>query len=154
MPIAKIELLGKTVDSGLVCVIRSDGSAAVVQITFTVPGASGVIGRTVPGATRIWPAKFLARCSIRSRAQYVVSPCVNTETARLANRYQIPYMPGTGTLGEVVAVRAVQGPLPQASLMPTGGVSIENVWMEGGRGRRRGRPFECRRKNWRLPFPR
>jgi 2-dehydro-3-deoxyphosphogluconate aldolase/(4S)-4-hydroxy-2-oxoglutarate aldolase len=39
--------------------------------------------------------------------------------------------------GEVLGpafVKAVRGPLPQASLMPTGGVSLENVadWIEAG----------------------
>ena len=39
--------------------------------------------------------------------------------------------------GEIVGpvfVKAVKGPLPQASLMPTGGVSMENVgkWIEAG----------------------
>jgi 2-dehydro-3-deoxyphosphogluconate aldolase/(4S)-4-hydroxy-2-oxoglutarate aldolase len=73
----------------------------------------------------------------------------------LCNRYQIPYMPGAGTMREIVDamecgadivklfpgetlgpafVKAVKGPLPQASLMPTGGVSIENVgdWIKAG----------------------
>jgi 2-dehydro-3-deoxyphosphogluconate aldolase/(4S)-4-hydroxy-2-oxoglutarate aldolase len=64
-------------------------------------------------------------------------------------------MPGAGTVGEVMAamecgadivkvfpgeilgpafVKAVTGPLPQASLMPTGGVSLDNVgeWIRAG----------------------
>jgi 2-dehydro-3-deoxyphosphogluconate aldolase/(4S)-4-hydroxy-2-oxoglutarate aldolase len=64
-------------------------------------------------------------------------------------------MPGAGTMREIVDamecgadivklfpgetlgpafVKAVKGPLPQASLMPTGGVSIENVtdWIKAG----------------------
>jgi len=32
----------------------------------------------------------------------VISPSLNPDTARLCNRYQIPYMPGAGTLREVV----------------------------------------------------
>lgn len=176
MPIAKIEVLGKIVDSGLVCVIRADGpeqasriaeacalgGAAALEITFTVPGASQVIehlakhfaGRILVGAGTVLDPET-ARVAILSGAQYLVSPCVNPETARLANRYQIPYMPGAGTLGDVVQamecgadivkvfpaeilgpafVKAIKGPLPQASLMPTGGVSIENVgqWIEAG----------------------
>ncbi len=76
-------------------------------------------------------------------------------SSRLCNRYQIPYMPGAGTMREIVDamecgadivklfpgetlgpafVKAVKGPLPQASLMPTGGVSLENVgdWIKAG----------------------
>jgi 2-dehydro-3-deoxyphosphogluconate aldolase/(4S)-4-hydroxy-2-oxoglutarate aldolase len=64
-------------------------------------------------------------------------------------------MPGAGTIGEVIEamesgadivkvfpgeilgpafVKAVKGPLPQAQLMPTGGVSLENVaeWIKAG----------------------
>jgi 2-dehydro-3-deoxyphosphogluconate aldolase/(4S)-4-hydroxy-2-oxoglutarate aldolase len=64
-------------------------------------------------------------------------------------------MPGAGTIGEIVKamecgadivkvfpgetlgpafVKAVKGPLPQAALMPTGGVSLENVgeWIRAG----------------------
>jgi len=84
-----------------------------------------------------------------------VSPALNPETARLCNRYQIPHMPGAGTISEVIEamecgadivkvfpgeilgpafIKAVNGPLPQARLMPTGGVSLENVadWIKAG----------------------
>src|SRR5262249_47031377 len=82
-------------------------------------------------------------------------PCLSPETARLANRYQIPYMPGAGSVQEIVEamecgadivkvfpgemlgpafVKAVRGPLPQAALMPTGGVTLENAkaWLDAG----------------------
>ena len=66
----------------------------------------------------------------------------------LGNRYQVPYMAGCMTITEVITameagvdivklfpgsafgpsfVKAVKGPLPQANIMPTGGVSLENV---------------------------
>ncbi len=176
MPIPKIEVLKKIVESGLVCVIRADtpdqasriaeacalGGVAALEITFTVPGASGVIehlaknlaGKIIVGAGTVLDPET-ARIAILSGAQYIISPSLNPETARLCNRYQIPYMPGAGTIGEVVLamecgadivkvfpgeilgptfIKAVKGPLPQASLMPTGGVSIENVskWIEAG----------------------
>ena len=176
MPIKKLEVLGKIVASGLVCVIRADspdqaariaeacalGGVAAMEITFTVPGAAGVIehvvkkfaGQILVGAGTVLDAET-ARVAILAGAEYVISPSLNPETARLCNRYQIPYMPGAGTVGEVVAamecgaeivkvfpgellgpafVKAVRGPLPQASLMPTGGVSLENVgeWIGAG----------------------
>ena len=88
-------------------------------------------------------------------AQYVVSPCLNIETVQLCNRYQIACMPGAMTIKEVVEcmevgadivkifpgelfgpaiIKAVKGPIPQAPLMPTGGVSLENVgeWIKAG----------------------
>lgn len=96
-----------------------------------------------------------ARLAMLAGAQFLVSPALNSDTARLANRYQIPYMPGVATPREVIEamecgceilkvfpgetlgpawIKAVKAPLPQASLMPTGGVSIENVgtWIAAG----------------------
>jgi 2-dehydro-3-deoxyphosphogluconate aldolase/(4S)-4-hydroxy-2-oxoglutarate aldolase len=176
MPMKKLEVLGKIVASGLVCVIRADspdqaariaeacalGGVAAVEITFTVPGAASVIehlAKKSPGQILVGAGTVLdpetARAAILAGAQYVVSPSLNPDTARLCNRYQIPYMPGAATLGEVIAgmecgadivkvfpgeilgpafVKAVMGPLPQASLMPTGGVSLENAgdWIRAG----------------------
>ena len=80
---------------------------------------------------------------------------MNVETAKLCNRYQIPYLPGAGTVREIIEamecgagivkvfpgettgpafVKAVKAALPQAALMPTGGVSLENVrsWIAAG----------------------
>ena len=176
MPIAKIEILQKIVASGLVSVIRAEnpdqaahiaeacalGGVAALEITFTVPGASGVIehlakrfsGQILMGAGTVLDPET-ARIAILAGAQFVVSPSLNPETARLCNRYQIPYMPGAGTIGEVIEamecgadivkvfpgeilgpafVKAVKGPLPQASLMPTGGVTLDNVaqWIHVG----------------------
>jgi 2-dehydro-3-deoxyphosphogluconate aldolase/(4S)-4-hydroxy-2-oxoglutarate aldolase len=96
-----------------------------------------------------------ARVAILAGAQFLVSPALSPETARLSNRYQIPYMPGAATAREVVEamecgaeiikvfpgetlgpafIKAIQAPLPQASLMPTGGVSLENArtWIAAG----------------------
>jgi len=176
MSITKIELLGKIVESGLVAVIRADsgeqaariaeacaaGGVAALEITYTVPGATRVIehlakefsGKILVGAGTVLDPET-ARTAILAGAHFVVGPSLNPETARLCNRYQIPYMPGAGTIGEVVAamesgadivkafpgdilgptfVKAVHGPLPQASLMPTGGVTIDNVgdWIKAG----------------------
>jgi 2-dehydro-3-deoxyphosphogluconate aldolase/(4S)-4-hydroxy-2-oxoglutarate aldolase len=176
MSIPKIEVLEKIAASGLVAVIRAEnpeqaasiaeacalGGVAALEITFTVPGASGVIehlakkisGQILLGAGTVLDPET-ARIAILAGAQFVVSPALNPETARLCNRYQVPYMPGAGTIREVIEamecgadivkvfpgeilgpafVKAVKGPLPQAQLMPTGGVSIENVadWIKAG----------------------
>src|SRR5271165_7014438 len=176
MSIPKIKVLQKIVAGGLVAVIRAEspeqaahiaeacglGEVAALEITFTVPGASGVIehlakkfsGKILLGAGTVLDPET-ARIAILAGAQFIVSPALNSETARLCNRYQIPYMPGAGTIAEVVVamecgadivkvfpgeilgpafVKAVKGPLPQAHLMPTGGVSLENVaqWIKAG----------------------
>jgi 2-dehydro-3-deoxyphosphogluconate aldolase/(4S)-4-hydroxy-2-oxoglutarate aldolase len=176
MSIPKIEVLRKITASGLVAVIRAEnpdqaariaeacglGEVAALEITFTVPGASGVIehlakrfaDKILMGAGTVLDPET-ARIAVLAGAQFVVSPAVNPDTARLCNRYQVPYMPGAGTIGEVIAamecgadivkvfpgeilgpafVKAVKGPLPQAQLMPTGGVTLQNVseWMKAG----------------------
>ena len=176
MSIAKIEVLGKITAAGLVAVIRAEssdrasriaeacanGGVAALEITFTVPGASEVIehlaknsqGEILLGAGTVLDPET-ARIAILAGAQFVVSPALNPETARLCNRYQVPYMPGAGTVGDVIKamecgadivkifpgeilgpafVKAVKGPLPQAHLMPTGGVNLENVgeWINAG----------------------
>jgi 2-dehydro-3-deoxyphosphogluconate aldolase/(4S)-4-hydroxy-2-oxoglutarate aldolase len=176
MAIAKIEVLTKIMASGLVAVIRADnpeqaahiagacalGGVAALEITFTVPGAAGVIEHLAKkcshdillGAGTVLDPET-ARIAILAGAQFIVSPALNPETARLCNRYQIPYMPGAATICEVIEamecgaeivkvfpgeilgppfVKAVKGPLPQAHLMPTGGVSLENVgqWINAG----------------------
>jgi len=173
----KIRVVSRIIESGLVAVVRAEsseqaariaeacaeGGAAAVEITFTVPGASNVISdlskqfrndEILIGAGTVLDAET-ARIAILSGAQFVVSPAVNSDTARLCNRYQIPYMPGAATTREVIDamecgadivkvfpgetlgpafVKAVRGPLPQASLMPTGGVDINNVtdWIKAG----------------------
>jgi len=177
MSILKLKVLGKIVDSGLVAVVRAEtseqaeriaeacarGGVAAIEITFTVPGAASVIahlakiyksGEILVGAGTVLDPET-ARAAILAGAHFVVSPSLNLETARLCNRYQIPYMPGAGTVRDVVEamesgadivkvfpgeilgpafVKAVKGPLPQAALMPTGGVSLENVaeWIHAG----------------------
>jgi 2-keto-3-deoxy-6-phosphogluconate aldolase len=43
-----------------------------------------------------------ARIAILSGAQYIVSPYFSLETAKLCNRYRVPYMPGCATITEVI----------------------------------------------------
>jgi 2-dehydro-3-deoxyphosphogluconate aldolase / (4S)-4-hydroxy-2-oxoglutarate aldolase len=176
MSMSKIEVLHKIVTSGVVAVIRAEnpeqaariadacalGGITALEITFTVPGAAGVIEHLAKKCSReilLGAGTVLdpetARVAILAGAHFAVSPALNPETARLCNRYQVPYMPGAATVGEVIAamecgadivkifpgeilgpafVKAVKGPLPQAQLMPTGGVNLENVaqWINAG----------------------
>jgi 2-dehydro-3-deoxyphosphogluconate aldolase/(4S)-4-hydroxy-2-oxoglutarate aldolase len=177
MLMPKLKTLGKIVDSGLVAVVRAEGSeqacriadacteagVGAIEITFTVPGAAAVIADLVRrdaarniliGAGTVLDAET-ARIAILAGAQFVVGPCLNVDAVRLCNRYQIPYFPGASTVKEIVEamesgadivkvfpgetlgpafVKAVKGPLPQACLMPTGGVTVENAgeWIRAG----------------------
>ncbi|QGQ47774.1 bifunctional 2-keto-4-hydroxyglutarate aldolase/2-keto-3-deoxy-6-phosphogluconate aldolase [Metabacillus sediminilitoris] len=138
------------------------GGAAAIEITYTVPGATQVIeelakeyqNEIIIGAGTILDPET-ARIALLSGAEYVVSPYLNEETIKLCNRYQVPCMPGVMTVEGVVKamelgadilkvfpgeafgpniIKAIKGPLPQSSLMPTGGVSLDNVgkWIKAG----------------------
>lgn len=172
----KYEVLKRIEDVGVVAVIRAENSEAAkkialacmaggvdsIEITFTVPGAHKVIealteefGDTLlVGAGTVLDSET-ARVAILAGAKYVVSPAFDLDTAKLCNRYQIPYLPGCMTLKEIITameagadiikvfpgsafgpdfIKAIKGPLPQAQLMPTGGVSLDNVdqWIKNG----------------------
>jgi 2-dehydro-3-deoxyphosphogluconate aldolase / (4S)-4-hydroxy-2-oxoglutarate aldolase len=140
-----------------------EGGCPAVEMTFTVPGAHRVIealaARYNPAELILGAGTVLdpetARIAILSGATYVVSPSLNVETVRLCNRYQVPVMPGAMTVREVIEameagadviklfpgeafgpaiIKAIKGPLPQAPLMPTGGVDLSNVgeWIKAG----------------------
>ena len=174
---AKAEVLQRITGSGIVAVVRANGleqavkiseacisgGVDAIEITFTVPGADEVIralkkrfpreSLLVGAGTVLDPET--ARIAISSGAEFVVGPSFNIDTARLCNRYQVPYMPGCMTVTEIITameagadiikifpgdlfgpriIKDVRGPLPQASLMPTGGVSLQNVheWINAG----------------------
>lgn len=138
-----------------------EGGIEVLEVTFTVPGARRVIAElarrmdgVLIGAGTVLDSET-ARIAQLEGARFIAGPSVDAPTARLANRYAIPYIPGAATASDIVRgmelgaelvkvfpgetlgpgfVRAVRGPLPQARLMPTGGVSADNAreWIEAG----------------------
>jgi len=175
--IPKIETLTRIMEAGIVAVVRADseeqaekiskacieGGVPAIEVTFTVPGAQNVITslkskfkkeELIVGAGTVLDSET-ARIAILAGAEYIVSPGFNLETAKLCNRYQIPYMAGCMTLTEIIVameagvdvvkvfpgnafgpgfIKAIKGPLPQSVLMPTGGVSLDNVgeWIRNG----------------------
>ena len=173
----KEEILEGIKKGGLVAVVRAEsseqafkiteaciaGGVAAIEITFTVPGAQDVIkdlaakyksGEIIIGAGTVLDPET-ARAAILAGAEYIVSPCLNVDTVKLCNRYQVACMPGAMTIKEVVEcmeagadivkifpgelfgpaiIKAIKGPIPQASLMPTGGVTVDNAgeWIKAG----------------------
>lgn len=138
------------------------GGVRAVEVTMTVPGALEVIRElaaslpehVVLGAGTVLDAET-ARLAILAGARFVVSPALDPEMIRLCHRYQVAAMPGTMTPTEIVRameegadvvkvfpasalgpgfIKAVKAALPQAPLMPTGGVNLENVgeWIKAG----------------------
>jgi 2-dehydro-3-deoxyphosphogluconate aldolase/(4S)-4-hydroxy-2-oxoglutarate aldolase len=96
-----------------------------------------------------------ARAAILSGAVFVVGPSLNPATVQLCNRYRVPIMPGVMTIQEIqqalelgadvvklfpgnlyspAMIKAIKGPMPQANIMPTGGVSLSNLgeWIKAG----------------------
>ena len=139
------------------------GGIPAIEVTFTVPGAECVIKELkgkfsseelIIGAGTVLDSET-ARVAILNGAEYIVSPHFDENIARCCNRYAVPYMAGCMTIKEVISamemgvdvvklfpgsafgpsyVKAIKGPLPQANIMPTGGVSIDNVdqWIANG----------------------
>ncbi len=140
-----------------------EGGIPAIEVTYTVPGATEVIkalkeqftsDELVIGAGTVLDAST-ARIAILAGSEFIVSPAFDEETAKLCNLYQVPYMPGCMTITEITKamqygadivklfpgsafgpsfVKAVKAPLPQANIMPTGGVSLENIdeWFKNG----------------------
>ncbi len=139
------------------------GGITAIEITMTVPGALEVIrelasryqsGEIIVGAGTVLDPET-ARLAILSGAEYVVSPYFDLETVRMCHRYCKVSIPGVMSVKEVVEalesgadaikifpaglfgpsiIRAIREPLPQAMLIPTGGVNLDNVaeWFEAG----------------------
>ncbi len=172
----KEQVIQKLTEAGLVAVVRANnaeeaikisdaclkGGCPSIELTFTVPGADKVIaelaerykGEMLLGAGTVLDSET-ARIAILAGANYIVSPGFNLETAKLCNRYRVPYMAGCMTITEVITameagvdivkifpadlfgptiIKDIKGPLPQAKLMPTGGVDVSNVdqWIKAG----------------------
>lgn len=172
----KYEVIKRIEATGIVAVVRAEntetamkiadacirGGVDSIEITFTVPGAQKVIeelnknfgDKLLVGAGTVLDSET-ARIALLAGAKYIVSPSFDLETAKLCNRYAIPYMPGCMSIAEIIKameagadiiklfpgsafgpsmVKAIKGPLPQANIMPTGGVSLENVdqWIKNG----------------------
>ena len=131
------------------------GGCTGIELTFTVPGADKVIaalaekysnGEMMLGAGTVLDPET-ARMAILAGANFIVSPAFNAETAKLCNR--------CATITEVITameagadivkifpadlygpkiIKDIKGPLPQAQMMPTGGVDKDNVadWIKAG----------------------
>ncbi|MDP9903604.1 bifunctional 4-hydroxy-2-oxoglutarate aldolase/2-dehydro-3-deoxy-phosphogluconate aldolase [Arthrobacter bambusae] len=140
-----------------------EGGIRAVEVPLTVPGALGVIERLadkygdqgiVIGAGTVLDAEA-AFASISAGARLLVSPQFNPKMIAAGNRYQAVTASGAFTPTEVVNtleagadiiklfpaelggpsyVKTILAPLPQAPIMPSGGVTPANVgaWFGAG----------------------
>ena len=129
------------------------GGVNILEVTMTVPGAIRVIEqlanhhgtKLLLGAGTVLDPET-ARSCILAGAQFIVSPALDLRTIELCRRYSVPIMPGALTPTEILTawqagadvvkvfpcsalggakyLKALQGPLPQIQLIPTGGVSL------------------------------
>lgn len=138
------------------------GGVQALEITVTVPDAYGVIAAVsrrfgsdvcVGVGTVLDPET--ARRAVESGAQYVVSPVFRPAVVQEAHRLGVPAMPGAFTPTEALTahdagadivkifpadsfgpafIKGLLAPMPQLRLMPTGGVTPENVgaWLGAG----------------------
>jgi 2-dehydro-3-deoxyphosphogluconate aldolase / (4S)-4-hydroxy-2-oxoglutarate aldolase len=172
----KFEILSEIHKGYLVAVIRGknkedaveiskqafQGGIRSLEVTFSTPGAEEAIEELVRtgdsdmivGAGTVLDAET-ARIAIMKGARYIVSPHFSAEIATVCNRYAIPYLPGCGSVTEIMHalesgvdvvklfpgslmgpgfIKDVKGPIPHVEVMPSGGVSIDNIdkWVNNG----------------------
>ncbi len=139
------------------------GGIKVIEVTFTVPRADELIKILVEkyagsdmlvGAGTVLDPET-ARIAMLAGAQFIVSPSLNVDTIKMCNRYGVPVMSGVmtpteaqtameygvdilklfpGDIAKPAGLKALKGPFPNANIMPTGGVSQDNVeeWFKVG----------------------
>lgn len=128
----------------------------VAEITMTVPKAIDAIasvaqrfaGTVLLGAGTVTDAES-ARRAIDAGAQFIVTPCLVREVIEAAHDGDVAVLPGAltptevfeafrlggdlikvfpvGSVGGAAYLRALRGPCPDVPLVPTGGVTLENV---------------------------
>jgi 2-dehydro-3-deoxyphosphogluconate aldolase/(4S)-4-hydroxy-2-oxoglutarate aldolase len=129
----------------------------LLELTLTTPGATrslAALRDSVPGGCRIGLGSGRTAADIRSAAQggadFVVTPVgMGPDDHRLAHELGLVLVPGAATPSEVAAcrlagaravklfpascvggpaaVRAIRQPMPEVELLPTGGVTIEEI---------------------------
>jgi 2-dehydro-3-deoxyphosphogluconate aldolase/(4S)-4-hydroxy-2-oxoglutarate aldolase len=161
----KLNTLNRIVVEGALVIVRlDDADEAFRASAAAIDGgirALGVIERLVEkygddvsiGAGTVIDG-FSAYAAISAGASFVVSPQLNVEMIRTANRYQVAIVGGAYSPTEIVEsieagvdivklfpaeigpeyVRAVLAPLAHVPIMPAGGVTRDNVrdWFSAG----------------------
>jgi 2-dehydro-3-deoxyphosphogluconate aldolase / (4S)-4-hydroxy-2-oxoglutarate aldolase len=128
----------------------------IAEITMTVPGAIEAIAsvakrfgsKVLVGAGTVTDAETVGR-ALDAGAEFIVSPCLVPKVIEAARRADVAVLPGALTptevfeafrqggdmvkvfpaqnVGGATYIRALRGPFPQIPLVPTGGVTLDNV---------------------------
>lgn len=140
------------------------GEMKLIELTYSIPHVEKAVEQlretykvdpnVIIGVGTVIDA-YTARQAIFAGAQFIVGPSFDNDTAKICNLYQIPYMPGCLTITEIKEamecgvdivkifpasnvnpsfLKAVKAPIPQANMMPTGGVHLDNMteWLQNG----------------------
>lgn len=135
----------------------------IIEITMTVPNAIKIIEKIremyenediIIGAGTVNDEITTVQC-ISAGAEFIVSPIFDRKSGKICNSKDILYIPGAFTPNEVFncmkegfklikifpaswigpdKLKELKGPFPQIELLPTGGVTVENIkeWFSGG----------------------
>lgn len=138
-----------------VCGAIARGGIKPIEVTMTVPGAIDVIkefksamkDEVLVGAGTVLDPET-ARAVTLAGAEFIVTPTLNLRVIEMCRRYGKIVIAGAFTPTEILTaweagadivkvfpatvggpqyLRDIRGPLPQISLVPTGGVDLENT---------------------------
>ena len=137
-----------------------NGGIRAVELTYSIPNVVGLINELrdnenlILGIGSVLNGE-MAKDAILAGAKYVVSPGYNEEVNTVCKEMNTLYLPGCMTVTEIMNalekgnkmvklfpgdvfgpkyVKAIKAPIPHVEIMPTGGVSIDNIdkWFEMG----------------------
>jgi 2-dehydro-3-deoxyphosphogluconate aldolase/(4S)-4-hydroxy-2-oxoglutarate aldolase len=132
----------------------ADGGLTSIELTMTTPGAIRMLEKATAelpdflfGLGTVLDAET-ARMGILAGARFIVTPALRPDVITLCKRYSVPIFSGALTPTEVVNaweagadaakifpaeffgpayIKSLKGPLPHVEMVPTGGVTAENV---------------------------
>ena len=151
------DVVEKTIDT----IVK--GGIQLIEITMTVPNAIDLIEMLIKkyentdviiGAGTVLDEES-AKKVIKAGAKFVVSPILDENVVKICNEYSVLCIPGIATPTEAYTairfgaeivklfpsniygpsfVKTIKGPFPNIQIIPTGGVSLENIdkWLEAG----------------------
>lgn len=136
------------------------GGIKSLELTYTIPNVCELIKEysshteALIGVGSVLNTK-MASDAIEAGAKYVVSPGYSEEVDKVCKEMQVLYLPGCMTVSEIMKamdagnkmiklfpgdvfgakyVKAIKAPIPNVEIMPTGGVSVDNIeeWFANG----------------------
>ena len=136
------------------------GGIKSLELTYTIPNVCELIkeysshAEALIGVGSVLNGK-MASDAIEAGAKYVVSPGYSEEVNKVCKEMNVLYLPGCMTVSEIMKamdagnkmiklfpgdvfgakyVKAIKAPIPNVEIMPTGGVSVDNIeeWFANG----------------------